>query len=305
MLHEIEPKKLNITYAPEVPADGDTVLFMRAGEILLAAPEDVAFPTYKAFCDGNFVPENFGEWTYLFRIDDKKYFTLRYDESAFPESPEDLRNRAENAGYRFLRSYSLRGMLPRDEAFAGLLGSQLIGWYGRTRFCGRCGGKLNHDARERMMRCPACGNMVFPQICPSVIVGVLHEGKLLVTRYNPAHKMFDSAGKTFNPTVRDALVAGYIESGETGEQCVEREVREEVGLKVKNIRYYKSTPWPLSGSLLLAYLCDVDGDPTVKVEKDELSQAIWKSPEEIEPIEANDVSLTRGIMDDFRKGLIH
>ena len=180
------------------------------------------------------------------------------------------------------------------------MGNQLIGWYERSAFCGRCGTPTEHAKTERMMRCPKCGNMIYPQICPSVIIGVFYEGKLLVTRYNPNHLMINN-GKTFRPSPKDSLVAGYIEAGETAEQAVAREVMEEVGLKVKNIRYLKSAPWPFSSSLLFGYLCDVDGDPKIRIDEEELSFAGFKAPEEI-GIRVNDVSLTSEIMEDFRTG---
>lgn len=95
--------------------------------------------------------------------------------------------------------------------------------------------------RERMMRCPACGQMEYPKICPCVIVGVMHEGKILVSWYKNGF--------------RDhyALIAGFAEIGETIEETVAREVYEETHLHVKNLRYYKSQPWPYSESLLFGF----------------------------------------------------
>lgn len=304
MLHEIAPKKLDIMYRPEVISEADTILFVRAGEILLKGTEPLSFPSYAEYLSLRLLPESMAEITYLFAIDDTRYFTVRYDESGADAAFEPMKEKAESAGLSFLPTRFLRGKGPKDAVYAGMLAGQIYGWYERTRYCGRCGSPLQHDGKERMMRCKKCGNMIFPQICPSVIIGVLHEGKLLVTQYNPTHLMFDGTGKTFKPTVHEALVAGYVESGESAEECVAREVMEEVGLKVKNIRYYRSSPWPLSGALLLAYLCDVDGDPTVKVEEAELSKAVWKRPEEIEESYEGAFSMTRTIMEDFRDGKI-
>ena len=144
--------------------------------------------------------------------------------------------------------------------------------------------------------------MIFPQICPCIIVGIFYEDKILVTRYNEAHKMIDN-GKIFKPTVKDSLVAGYVEIGESFEDAVKREVMEEVGLKVKNIRYYQSAPWPSSSSILQSYLADVDGDPTICFDREELGEACWKKRDEIK-IFANDFSLTGKILEDFRTGKI-
>ena len=92
---------------------------------------------------------------------------------------------------------------------------------------------------QRMLQCPCCANMVFPKIAPAVIVGVTHGDKILMTKY---------AGREYK---RYALIAGFTEIGETAEETVKREVMEEVGLTVKNIRYYKSQPWGFDSNLLL------------------------------------------------------
>lgn len=100
-------------------------------------------------------------------------------------------------------------------------GISLYGWYRDNRFCGRCGKPMVHDKKERMVRCMCCNNMVFPKICPAVIIGVTDGDRILLTKY---------AGRTYK---NYALVAGFTEIGETLEQTVEREVMEEVGLHVK------------------------------------------------------------------------
>ena len=102
---------------------------------------------------------------------------------------------------------------------------------------------------------------------------------------------------------RYALIAGFAEIGETLEETVKREVMEEVGLKVKNIRYYKSQPWGLSGSLLAGFVCDLEGEDTITLDKNELAVAQWFEREEI-PYDDYDVSLTREMMIQFKKGLL-
>ena len=120
------------------------------------------------------------------------------------------------------------------------------------------------------MRCPDCGQMEYPKISPAVIVGILHNGKLLMSKY---------AGRD-NITYY-ALIAGFTEIGESIEETIRREVMEEVGLKVKNIRYYKSQPWSFSDSVMIGFTADLDGDDTIRLEEDELAEAGWFSRDEI------------------------
>ena len=154
-------------------------------------------------------------------------------------------------------------------------------------FCGRCGKPLKHDDKQRMLRCDCCKNMVFPKICPAVIVAVTDKDRILLTKY---------AGRTYR---NYALIAGFTEIGETTEETVSREVMEEVGVKVKNITYYKSQPWGLSGSQLLGYFCELDGDDTITLEEDELSVGTWVKADDIDVIDDH-ISLTREMIEKFR-----
>ena len=120
---------------------------------------------------------------------------------------------------------------PQYHAFAGITGYQLYNWYKNHKYCGRCGKMMVRDQKERMLRCDSCGNMEFPKICPAVIIGVTDGNRILMSKY---------AGRAYK---KYALLAGFTEIGETVEETVAREVMEEVGLKVRNIRYYKSQPW--------------------------------------------------------------
>ena len=143
---------------------------------------------------------------------------------------------------------------------------------------------------ERAMVCPKCGKVYYPQICPSVIVGVIDGDRLLMTKYSINH----SKHRNY------ALVAGYVEVGESFEDTVRREVMEEVGLKVKNIRYFGSQPWPFTNTLLAGYFCDVDGNNDVTIDVKELSAAKWLTRDEIP--EPNTISLTGTMMRAFKNG---
>ena len=142
---------------------------------------------------------------------------------------------------------------------------------------------------ERAMVCPACGNTVYPKICPAVIVAIHDGDRLVLTKYKD------------RPVKHYALVAGFNEIGESIEETVHREVLEETGLRVKNLRYYKSQPWSFSDTLLAGFYCDLDGSDAIRIEEDELSEALWLPRGEIPP-RGNDVSLTAEMMERFRLG---
>ena len=131
--------------------------------------------------------------------------------------------------------------------------------------------------------------MVYPRINPAVIVGVTDGDRLLLTKYR---------GRAYK---KYALVAGFTEIGESFEQTVAREVMEETGLKVKNIRYYKSQPWGFADNILAGYFCEVDGDPTIRMDREELSVAEWFERDEI-PVEPEDLSLTNEMIIHFKQG---
>ena len=129
--------------------------------------------------------------------------------------------------------------------------------------------------------------MVYPRINPAVIVGVIKGDCLLITRYRTGYG-------------HNALVAGFTEIGETLEQTVEREVMEETGVRVKNIRYYKSQPWGIAQDLLAGFYCDADGDGEIRLNEDELKYAEWVPREEI-VLQPNDLSLTNEMMKQFKQ----
>lgn len=181
----------------------------------------------------------------------------------------------------------LRSAAPRHMAFAGITGHQLHTWYQSRRFCGKCGMPLRHSEKERMMYCDHCHTMEYPVICPAVIVAVTHGDKLLLTKYE---------GRDYK---RYALIAGYGEIGEAIEETVHREVMEEVGLRVKNIRYYKSQPWSFSGTLLLGFFCELDGSDAITLDREELSTAVWVHRDDI-PDDDENVSLTWEMMRLFK-----
>ena len=127
-------------------------------------------------------------------------------------------------------------------------------------------------------------------IAPAVIVAVTNGDQLLVSRY---------AGREFKGM---ALIAGFCEIGETAEDTVRREVMEEAGLKVKNLRYFGSQPWGYASNLLLGYFCEVYGSDEIHFDREELQEAFWIRREALEPVTENLLSLTGTMIETFRQG---
>ena len=250
----------------------DLVLCFHQGQVLLhrGADDTLTLPTLSQLAPKN-APR------YLFRLQEKNYFLWTDHEAA---SCQDF-------GYEPVRQ--LRQLQSKEICFGVMTGWHLYNWYRNNRLCGGCGAETVHDDKERMLRCPACGNMIFPRISPAVIVAVTNGEKLLLSKY---------AGRAYT---RYALLAGYTEIGETIEQTVHREVLEEVGLKVKNLRYYKSQPWGVDGNVLMGFFCDIDGSDKISLDENELSMADW-FPRNALPAQDDGISLTREMIRIFGEG---
>ena len=302
MIQDIYPSRLNNQYTAYSPVDEDIVFFFQ-GSSLLAKYEDeetLVYPQYKEFVKGITLQENKDSvdnytFIYLLSVDDTRYFLAEKKgellKGQYIGEMADASIHKEYAavveGFDFVGVNSFRKAKPKATAFATITAYHIYGWYRDNHFCGRCGGHTVHDSKERMVRCTSCGNMIFPKICPAVIVAVTDNDRILLTKY---------AGRMYR---NYALIAGFNEAGETLEQTVEREVMEEVGLNVKNIRYYKSQPWGLSGSLLSGFFCELDGDDKITLQEDELSLGTWVKADELD-LEDDGISLTREMIIKFR-----
>ncbi len=278
MIQDIYPHIFNNHYNPSIkPGDNDVLMCVVDGKILLKENDfknyHISFPFIKDIKVDNVV--------YLFSIDKTKFFL--YDE-LLSDIP---------SGYIYIEERNLRieGIGPSDNLFAAITAKHLSDWYKDNKFCGRCGHKLIHSSSERAMVCPDCKNTIYPRIMPAVIVGVINKDKLLLTKYKTGFKY-------------NALIAGFTEIGETVEETVIREVKEETGINVKNIRYYKSQPWGCANDILLGFYCDIDGDETITMDDNELKYAEWVKREDI-ILQPGEFSLTNEMMKMFKEGKIH
>lgn len=259
MIQDIGAHKFDLTYGQPEAQDEDFVLYMRSNQTLLRKKED-----------GNYEIPRFADFPnektrlkmkayYLFAIDNMKYYYVT-----------EMIQGEEN-GFEFCKTPVFRTMTPIYQAFAGITATQIHRWKESRKFCGRCGHETENSKKERALICPHCGQTEYPKISPAVIVAITDGDRIVMSRYRVSN----------NPYRGYALIAGFVEIGETFEDTVRREVMEEVGLKVKNIRYYKSQPWAFSDTEMIGFFADLDGDDTIRLEEDELSEAGWFTREEV------------------------
>lgn len=271
-------------YQELIPEQDDCVMFVQGRSVLMSrdSEQTIRYITYGELRKASGGDISADACRYLFSIENQgiteKYF-LGNSHMLTPQLMEKYEYRQQNV---------FRTMKPEDRAFAGITACQLANWYENTQFCGKCGTRLEHDKVERMMKCPKCGAMHYPKISPAVIVAVTNGDKILMTKY---------AGRDYK---KYALIAGFTEIGETIEDTVRREVMEEVGIHVKNIRYYKSQPWSFTDTILMGFYCELDGEDTITMDAHELSVAEWIQRENI-PTEYDGISLTNEMIMRFKE----
>lgn len=291
MLQDIEPHLFSNQFENKLPKDSDFVFIFKNNRMLLKNNgQSLEIPYFADFLKTD--PDIKKEAICLFSIDGKSYFLAgRGEENGVEKRGEE--NEIEERGYEYTDLRRILDSGTEPFAFACSTASHLSKWYGAHRFCGRCGEKTEHKKEERAVVCPNCRQTEYPKISPVVIVGIKNGEELLMTKYTAAASEYRNY----------ALVAGFVEIGETLENAVRREVAEEVGIRVKNITYYKSQPWALSESLLAGFFADLDGGKDVRLDEKELSEAVWISREEI-PAGNSLMSLTGDMIEAFRSGKI-
>lgn len=164
---------------------------------------------------------------------------------------------------------------------------QLMKWYGRHLFCMACGGRLEPSQFDNGKICPSCGAIFYPPVTPAIIVAVEREGKILLAR-----------NANFPPG-RYSVIAGFVEPGESFEEAVRREVKEEVSVEVKNIRYFGSQPWPFPHTIMIGFTAQwASGE--IKPDGKEILDARWFAPDELPDIPSG-ISISRKLIDHFRR----
>lgn len=275
MIQDILPHRFNNQYREKQTINKeDFVLCFNDKSLLLKVRGDeVELPRKKDFPE---ISEQTRR-TFLFTLDDTPCFLI--DDDLTTDKP-DLTYREIN----FFRT------VPKPEiAWVSIAGFHLRNWYEHNKFCGKCGAKTQHKHDERALFCPECGTVVYPKISPAVIVLIVSGDKLLLARN------VNFPGSWFS------LIAGYVDVGETLEETLKREVKEEVGLDVRNIRYYKSQPWPLSGSMMIGFIAEADENQPIAIDNKEIAEAAWFTRGNLPPHSSN-ISIAGEMIEKFERG---
>jgi NAD+ diphosphatase len=211
---------------------------------------------------------------YLGELDGQACISVELEESAEPPD-----------GWAFLALRRVYQRIPEELFWVAGRAVQIVDWDRTQQYCGRCGARTLDKQNERAKECPQCGLISYPRISPAIIVLVERDGKILLAR---AHR---------HPPGFYSVLAGFVEPGETLEEAVAREIKEEVGIEVNDINYFGSQPWPYPNSLMVAFTCTYSsGDITI--EEEELEDAGWYSPDNLPPIPPK-ISIARQLIDWF------
>jgi NAD+ diphosphatase len=177
------------------------------------------------------------------------------------------------------------GQLEEELIWIAGRANQLVDWSRNHQFCGQCGHPTEDKSQERAKICPACGLVNYPRLSPAVIMAVVKGDRLLLA----SNKRFKSGFYS--------VLAGFVEPGETLEECVAREIKEEVGIRVKNIRYFGSQPWPFPNSLMVGFSADYAGGE-IKADQSEITDAGWFRADNLPPIPPR-ITIARHLIDWF------
>ncbi|HML33177.1 MULTISPECIES: NAD(+) diphosphatase [Sporomusa] len=195
-------------------------------------------------------------------------------------------------GMAFQDLRSLLGLLEEEVFLLAGRAFQIVNWNRMSKFCGRCAAMTEWKQTELAKLCPGCGAVYYPRISPAVIVAVVRGDQILL-----AHN------KNFRPKWYSVL-AGFVEPGETFEACVMREIMEEVGIKVKNVRYFGSQPWPFPDSLMVGFTAEYDSGEII-VDGEEIDAAGWYGRDNLPPRPKNNTiagRLIESVFSDIDKG---
>lgn len=253
----------------------------REGDLLVTGPDDApAVPSLTGLDALGYDPEASRAF-FLGLADGVPCWTAEIPADAHPPD-----------GMRFVGLRALHGGLDaRLYAIAGRA-AQLVAWRRDHQFCGRCGTSTEPVPGERARRCPHCGLLAYPRVSPAVIVLVEKRDRILLAR-----------GHAF-PAGRFGIIAGFVEAGETLEEAVHRELAEEVGIRVTDLAYFDSQPWPFPHNLMVGFRARwASGE--IEIDPSELAEAGWFGFDDLPTIPPK-LSIARRLIDDWadRRGAV-
>jgi NAD+ diphosphatase len=275
MIQEIFPHHFNNHYlANKNIGEKDFVLHYNGNSLLLkTSGDEFEIPQKKDFSEISDKTEN----TFLFTLNEVPCFLIW----------DNLK--ADKAHFIYKEINFFRKIRQQEIAWISIVGFHLMNWYLKNKFCGKCGTKTQQKSDERAIVCPDCNAIVFPKISPAIIVAIICNNKILLARNS------DFPGDWYS------LIAGYVDVGESLEEALTREVKEEVGLDIKNIRYYKSQPWPLSGSMMIGFIAEADETQPISTDNKEITEAAWFSRGNL-PKHPPNISIAGEMIEKFEKG---
>ena len=191
-------------------------------------------------------------------------------------------------GMKCLNFFELFARVSEQVYKVAVHAQQITAWDRDHQYCGRCGGSMEGLKNERAKKCPGCGLINFPRITPAMMVAILKGDRILLAK-----------NKNF-PEGFYSVLAGFVEPGERLEECITREVKEEVGLSVRNLRYFNSQPWPFPDSLMIAFLADYDSGE-IQVDGQEIIEADWYKADELPKCPTGKLSVAGKIIDWFKQ----
>ena len=265
---------------PEAPSHPAWWFVFQDSKLLVyQKPESITIPF---LIDPGELSLTFISQNYLGHLDNRNCYAVEVAEGTIPP-----------AGMAFAGLRQVYGHLDEDLFWIAARAVQVVDWDRNHQFCGRCGVPLRTKAGERAKECPRCGLLHFPRLAPAIIVLVERDNQLLLAR-----------SRHFMPGMYSVL-AGFVEPGESLEGAVVREVKEEVGIQIKDIKYFGSQPWPFPHSLMIGFTATY-ADGEISLDDKEIEDAGWYTAEKLPRIPGK-ISIARKLIDGFlaKQGRLH
>ncbi|WBW98575.1 NAD(+) diphosphatase [Oceanirhabdus sp. W0125-5] len=239
---------------------------MCKGEIIFKGHED--YPEFLLVSDVEKLGFNKVDMMYIGTVDSNEYYAA------------NLSNDDKIEGYFSKHMSEIYGEVEENIFLLVLRATHLLNWLDKNKYCSCCGKKVQIEPKQTYIECLNCGHITYPRITPAIIVAVLNGDKILLAR-----------SPHFPPNLY-SLIAGHVDAGEFIETCVKREVKEEVGIEIKNIKYFGSHPWPFPNKLMLGFIAEYSSGE-LKIDNNEIEAADWFSLDDLPHIPEYKMSYAR------------